>query len=249
MVRKILVTGATSGIGRACAEHFLNRGDHVALLGRRESLLSAIAAPFGERALCLPCDLSDRGSTDRALAVLKERWSSLFGLVLNAGDSTLSPLDEPRGHSFDRLIELNLVSVMRTVRGLLPILEEDGRVVAIGFVVGRFGIPAGHGYCASKAGLAGFCRALALDLAPRRITVNCVQPGWVETDLAKSAIASQGPTMGMDPGTATSFFKGLVPLRRFLEPSEIAATVTWLFEPGAAGITGQALNQCAGALA
>jgi NAD(P)-dependent dehydrogenase (short-subunit alcohol dehydrogenase family) len=246
---RILITGASSGIGRALARRLLRTGMELALIARRAELLEELSAEAPGRCLVLACDLRDRAAHDRTMARLLARWPRLDGLVLNAGESVLSPLDEPKAEIFDRLLELNLVAPLRTVRTLLPHLEDGGRIVAVGSVLGRFGIPSGHGYCASKAGLAGLCRALALDLASRRISVNCLQPGWVDTPMAERAIALQSAPMGMSAGEARTFFMNEVPLRRFLDPDEVAAWIEWLLSPPAGGMTGQALNLCAGVLA
>jgi NAD(P)-dependent dehydrogenase (short-subunit alcohol dehydrogenase family) len=250
--RRALVTGATSGIGRAIATKLLGAGWDVALLGRRRSALEALAARTGlaqGAARILACDLADRRDTDRALSHLVLEWPVIHGVVLNAGINDLTPLDSPDTAAFDRILETNLVSSFRILHVLVPRIPDGGRIVAIGSVLARVGIPNGHGYCAAKAGLSGLVRALALDLAPRGITVNTVLPGWVETPMADASIARQAPLLGLTEDEARKKFTGAVPIGRFLEPREVARFVHFLLGREAGGITGQSLSICGGVLA
>ena len=247
-----LVTGATRGIGREVAVQLARDGHDVILVGRDRKALSSTAgkiADVGGHASPLPLDLLNRDSVERMVTAVKDKGSALNVLVLNAASADITPLDSPDTRDFDRLMELNLVSPLRTVRELLPLMVDQGRIVAIASVLARFGVPGLHGYCASKAGLVGAVRALALELAPKAITVNAVCPTWVETEMALANIRQQAPSMGMSPEEARAFFEADVPLNRFLKPKEVASLVGYLASPEAAGMTGQALNLCAGTMA
>ena len=250
--KRVLVTGATSGIGAATARRLLTSHFDVAVMGRRVRELEGLEAfgkSVGGNVLVLPCDLADRAATDRALKDLRQAWPELHGIVANAGVGGPSTLEAPDTRDFDRIFEINFTSHLRIVRCLIPTLEDGGRIVAVASVLGRFGIPRYHAYCASKAALIGLCRALALELASRRITVNAVAPGWVRTPMAESGMAEQAREAGLTLEEARKAFLADVPLGRMLEPEEVAMLILMLFGPAAGGITGQALTIDCGVLA
>ncbi|MSR75718.1 MAG: SDR family oxidoreductase [Planctomycetes bacterium] len=249
--KRVLVTGASRGIGRAVAKVFLENDWEVALCARSAAGLEIVARTAGLPrgvARSVPCDLSNRASSDAALGALLESWGHLDGVVLSHALNIPTPLSGSLA-DFERMIEADLVSPLRILRQLTPALQQGGRVVLIGSVLGRFGVPGQHGYCAAKAGMAGIARSLALDLAPKQITVNCVQPGWVDTEMANEAIAAQCSGMGMSATEARAHFEAQLPLKRFLAPHEIAAHVHWLFSTAASGLTGQAQNHDCGVMA
>lgn len=250
-MKRVLVTGASRGIGAAVAHHFFEEHWEVALCARSVSGLQKVALAAGlsrGKARCVPCDLSNRGASDAAMASLLADWSALDGIVLAHALNIATPLAGSLA-DFERMIETDLTGPLRLLRQLIPALQPGSRIVLIGSVLGRFGVPGQHGYCAAKAGLAGLARGLALDLAPRGITVNCLQPGWVDTDMARAAIDAQCGSMGMSAVEARAFFEAQLPLKRFLTPKEVAGHVRWLFSPAAAGLTGQVLNHDCGTLA
>jgi 3-hydroxybutyrate dehydrogenase len=250
--KRALLSGASSGIGFATAKTLIEEGWDLAIVARRPAPLENLrvfGSVNGSSVIPLPCDLSDRSEHDRMLDELLARWESLDAVILNAGVSGRTPLDDPDLRAFDRVVELDLVSPLRTLRTLVPKIAEGGRIVVIGSVLGRFGVPDLHGYCAAKAGVMGMVRSLALDLAPRRIAVNAVLPGWVRTEMARSNIAEQAPKLGLEAEEATRHFLAQVPLGRFLEPGEIAHQVRHLLSESSAGITGQAINVCSGVMA
>lgn len=248
---RILVTGASRGIGRAVARMFAREGLEVLAVARSTSDLNKLAIESGLgvnapiRTLAL--DLADRTAVDRAFSTGAFGNHPFRGIVLAHALNQPTPL-VGRSAAFKDMIEADLVSPMRLLRTLLPQVQDDGRIVLVGSILGRLGIPGQHGYCAAKAGLAGLVRALALDLAPRRISVNCLQPGWVDTDMAAASIAAQAPSMGMTAAEARKFFEEALPMKRFLTPEEVAAHVRWLFSREAACLTGQVINHDSGSL-
>ena len=250
--KRVLVTGASSGIGHALCKRLLADGYDVAALARREDALESLRmhAVVGRgKLLTVPCDLGDRDATDRAAERILSEWGTLYGVVLNAGANWPTPLDNGQPGAFERLLEVNLLSNLRLVRALDGGIQRGGRLIGIASTLGRFGIPMYHGYCASKAGLIGFCKAMALEWASRDITSNVVAPGWVETPMSDGAIAAQAAAMNLDPADAKAAFVAEIPLKRMLQPDEVAGLVLHLLSVDARSTTGQVFTIDGGVLA
>jgi NAD(P)-dependent dehydrogenase (short-subunit alcohol dehydrogenase family) len=249
-----LVTGAGSGIGRAIALALAADGFHMLLTGRRVENLQATAQAIeaaGGLAAVFSSDLSKRESADALAEWITKAGKPLTAVVHNAGIGGPSPLDAPNSAEFDRRLEVNLVAPMRLTRALLPLIPRDGsgRIVFVASVLARFGVPAYHGYCASKTGIAGFARALSRDLAKERISVNAICPGWVRTAMAEAGLTLLGEAQGVGVREAERRAMEAVPLGRILEPAEVGSLVSFLVSPAAAGMTGQAVNFDGGVLA
>ena len=252
--RTALVTGAGSGIGRAIAVALAADGFQLLLSGRRLEKLQETAQAIeaaGGLAAVFSADLSKRASADALAEWVTRGGKPLTVVVHNAGLGGPSPLDDRTSAEFDKRIEINLVAPMRLTRALLPRIPQDGtgRIVFVASVLARFGVPSYHGYCASKTGIAGFARALSRDLAKDRITVNAICPGWVRTEMAEAGLRLLGQAQGVDAREAERRAMEAVPLGRILDPAEIGALVRYLASPGAAGMTGQAVNFDGGVLA
>lgn len=140
----------------------------------------------------------------------------------------------------------NLDGTFHVTRAALGLLADGARVVNLSSDLGRMGMAAYSAYCASKHGVIGLTRALALELAPRRITVNAVCPGWVETDMARQGFAEIATAIAVDLDQVRQSELMAVPLGRFVTPEEVAALVAFLCSDGAAMITGQALDLSGG---
>jgi NAD(P)-dependent dehydrogenase (short-subunit alcohol dehydrogenase family) len=165
----------------------------------------------------------------------------LDALVANAGIG--GPNEPGAADRWDDIVQTNLHGTYWCCRAAEPRLADGGRIVVTSSILARIGVPGYTAYCASKAGLLGLVRAFAAELAPRRIQVNAVCPGWVNTDMAWEGIDAM-------PGTreeALELAMGEVPLGRMSEPEEIAGTVAWLLSPDAIGVTGQAIDHNNGA--
>lgn len=250
--RTAAITGASRGIGRAAAIRLARDGFDVFLAARDAAALEEVAALcrcYGVRAEWATANMERRDEGDQLARRIADFAPRLDCLVLNAGAAFLSPLDASGAQAFDRLMEINLAAPVRLARALIPRMVRGGRLIAVASVLGRFGAPALHGYCASKAGLVGLVRSLALDHVRDGIAVNAVLPGWVDTDMAAGGIAAQAPGMGMDPESARAFFESNVPLKRFLKPDEIAGLIGYLAGEASEGLTGQAINLCGGVMA
>jgi len=144
------------------------------------------------------------------------------------------------------VLRTNVDGVFHCTRAALRHLREGARIVSISSVLGRFGVPGYTAYCASKHAVIGFTKALALELAPRHITVNAVCPGWVETDMARAGMEGIAAHTKTTYEAARRAALAQVPLGRILQPEEIGELVAFLCSNGASGMTGQAISQCGG---
>ncbi len=247
--RTALVTGAGTGIGRGIAVVLAQRGATVVAVGRRAAPLDATVAAItaaGGRALPFVADVTDRRGIASVAAAAARAIGGFDILVNNAGIGGPNACALPGPDRWDEILRTNVDGVYFTTCAVLPHLRDGGRIVAISSVLGRFGVPGYTGYCASKHAVIGFTKALALELAPRRITVNAICPGWVDTGMAKAGMELIAAGTGTDYEQARAAALAAVPLGRILQPEEIGATVAFLCSDGAAGMTGQAISQCGG---
>jgi NAD(P)-dependent dehydrogenase (short-subunit alcohol dehydrogenase family) len=230
--KHIVVTGAGTGIGRAIAERLAAEGARLTLLARDESRLRDIVANATTRSV----DIRDR---DAVLAAFSE---PLDALVANAGIG--GPNEAGDGDRWEDIVATNLFGTYWCARAAESKLADGGRIVVTSSILARIGVPGYTAYCASKAGLLGLVRALAAELAPRRIQVNAICPGWVNTDMAWQGLDE---FEGLTRDQAFDVAMQEVPLGRMSEPGEIAGTVAWLLSDDAVGVTGQAIDHNNGA--
>lgn len=230
--KHVVVTGAGTGIGRAIAQRLAQEGARLTLMARDESRLRDVVPGSTTKAV----DIRDR---DAVLAAFDE---PLDALVANAG---IGGANEPGdGDRFDDIVQTNLYGSYWCVRAAEPRLPDGGRIVVTSSILARIGVSGYTAYCASKAGLLGMVRAFAAELAPRRIQVNGICPGWVNTDMAWEGLSGWP---GLTQDEAWEIAKQEVPLRRMGEPAEIAGTVAWLLSDDALGVTGQGIDHNNGA--
>lgn len=246
---RCIVTGGGKGIGAGIARCLAAAGATVTLTGRDgpalEETAAAIVAAGGSAAVAI-ADVTDAAGLHSTFASAAERMGGLDVLVNNAGAGGPNACAVDGPDRWDLLIRTNLDGVYHCVRAALPHLRDDGRIVNISSVLGRFGVPGYTAYCASKHGVIGFTKALALELAPRRITVNAICPGWVETDMARQGMERMGEATGVGYEAARRQALEQVPLQRILQPDEVGQLVVYLCSPGASGMTGQAISLCGG---
>ncbi len=183
--------------------------------------------------------MNDAGSIRATVALAVERFGTIDVLVNNAGVSGPTPLDDLSSEGdalWDAIVATNLTAVFRLTRAASPHLSRGGRVINLSSVLGRFGVPGYAAYCGSKHGVIGLTRALALELAPRHITVNAICPGWVETEMARQGFRRFGSVEAGRDAAAN-----MAPLKRVLHPEEIAGLAAYLASEDARSVTGQAI--------
>lgn len=251
--RHVLVTGAGSGIGRAIALRLAREGARVTIVGRRRARLEetahALSVSGGSPACVQVADVRDPAALRSAFAAACTQHGALFACVANSG---LGGPNQPGAEDrFEELVATNLVGTYHTLRAAEEALAagtDPRHLVVIASILARLGVAGYTGYCASKAGLLGLVRALAVELAPKNVQVNAVLPGWVETDMAREGLAGMAKAIGTDVAGAKEIALQAVPLRRFGEPEDVAGLVAWLLSPDARGVTGASLDMNNGAL-
>lgn len=191
MTRTWLITGASSGLGRALVEAVLAHGDRVVAASRRPEQLADLAGEHGDRLLPVPLDVTDPAAARAVVATTVERFGSLDVLVNNAGYATVAPIEETSDAEFRAQVETNLFGVVHVTRAALPVLhaQRSGHVLQISSIGGRVGGTPGLGaYQAAKFGVAGFSEVLANEVAPLGIRVTVVEPGALRTGWAATAV-------------------------------------------------------------
>jgi 3-oxoacyl-[acyl-carrier protein] reductase len=231
-----LVTGASRGIGRAIAMALAARGASVIVTARseeaaRQSADAIVAQGYGARPLVL--DIADERSVDAAMAELLKERATIPLLVNNAGITRDNLLMRMKKEDWNEVIDTNLSGIYRICRALVPSMVKAryGRIVNITSVVARIGNAGQANYAAAKAGTEGFTRSLARELASRNITVNCVAPGFIETDMTAALTEAQREAL-----------LAQVPLKRLGRPEDVASGVTYLLSEQASYVTGITLD-------
>lgn len=236
-----VITGAAMGIGAAVARRLAHRGGRMLLLDRNTDGLADTqteCAALGADVEGLGVDFGDAewtGAVDAAL----ERYGRVDVLVNNAG---IGPDNMPEETALWRsVLKINLDAPMRLTAMCLDYMRSGGRIVNIASILGKVGNPRNTGYCASKHGMVGYTRALALDLASRGITVNVVLPGFVDTPMLRHQLQLQASQLGVPAEHVLRNARRRVPLKRFVRSEEVAAMVGFLASADASAITAQSL--------
>jgi NAD(P)-dependent dehydrogenase (short-subunit alcohol dehydrogenase family) len=246
--RTAVVTGAGTGIGRAIALRLSQRGAKLVLLGRTLEKLETVAGEVRGEAVCASVDVAVRSQVEDAFRSAAARLGPLHILVANAGVG--GPNDLGGGDRWDEIVRTNLDGAYFCIRAFEESMEQSSdprHVVVISSCVARFGVPGISAYSAAKAGQLGLVRSLAAELAPERVLVNAICPGWVETQMAVDRMEEIAAEQGQAYGEVRREMLEAVPLQRMSEPDEIAALVEFLVSEGGVAFTGQALDPNNGA--
>jgi NAD(P)-dependent dehydrogenase (short-subunit alcohol dehydrogenase family) len=243
------ITGGGRGIGRAVALAFAREGAWVGLVARTatevERSARAIADECNVKTTHAACDVSDRASVKRAFAAARAQ----FGrdpdiLVNNAGIAESAPLAKTDDEMWQRHLAINLTGTFYCTRAALPamIARGWGRVINVASIAGKTGAPYIAAYSASKHGVLGLTRSVALEVARKGVTVNAICPGYVDTDMTTRAVNHIEATTGRNAADALEAIKGMSAQRRLVTPEEVAALALLLASDAGRGITGQAIN-------
>jgi 3-oxoacyl-[acyl-carrier protein] reductase len=231
-----LVTGAAQGIGAAIVRELGRHGATIVGTDINEKNAQRIDALLAEEGIAgrgIVMDVRDPAQIEAGVALIEKEYGGLYALVNNAGITRDNLAMRMKDEEWDAVIDTNLKSVFRLCRAVMRgmMKAREGRIVSIASVVGYAGNAGQANYCASKAGVAGLSRALARELGSRNITVNCVAPGFIDTDMTRVLEEKQRAAMIAN-----------VPLARLGQPEDVAAAVAFLASPGAAYVSGTTIH-------
>ncbi len=237
-MRRVLVTGGGSGIGRSIAQHFCKNDDSVTIVGRRMDALEETANGFDMQ--CVACDVTDESQVE---AVFKQPFDVV---VSNAGMGKAGKISDMSLADWNQTLAVNLTGTFLTFRAALQQMQSGGRLIALASIVSLKGNAMVPAYVAAKHGVLGLVRSIALDVATKGITCNAICPGFTETEMAETAIAGLMQGKGLSREEATSILVAGNPARRMIKPEEIAAAAWFLASTEAASINGHALSVSGG---
>src|SRR6187397_3615978 len=229
-----VITGGNSGIGLATAKRFVEEGAYVVITGRREKELKEAAALIGRNVTTVAGDVSRLEDLDRLYAVVKEKHGHIDVLFANAGWGEVAPLETATEAHFDKTFDLNAKGTFFTVQKALPLFKDGGSIILTSSVANVRGDAAFTAYAGSKAAVRCFARGWTLELKDRKIRVNTMSPGPIETPALET-------TTGLTPEQAeqaAAQFASQIPMGRRGKPEEIAAAVTFLASDESSFITG-----------
>ncbi|OBX11300.1 3-ketoacyl-ACP reductase [Gallibacterium salpingitidis] len=233
MSKIALVTGASRGIGKAIAEELVSKGFTVIGTATSENGVNAISAYLGENGKGLVLNVTSLESINNVLEQIKQQFGDIDVLVNNAGITRDNLMMRMKEEDWDIILQTNLSSVFHLSKAVLRSMMKKrfGRIISIGSVVGSMGNPGQANYCAAKAGIIGFSKALAKEVASRGVTVNVVAPGFIATDMTDALTEEQkAATLAQ------------VPAGRLGDPKDIAKAVAFLASDDASYITGETLH-------
>jgi NAD(P)-dependent dehydrogenase (short-subunit alcohol dehydrogenase family) len=231
-----LITGGNSGIGLATAKQFVNEGAYVFITGRRQSELDVAVKQIGKSVTAVQGDVSNLGDLDRLFAQIKREKGRLDIVFANAGVATYAPFGTITEEHYDSIFNINVKGLLFTVQKALPLLPDGASVILNASIVASKGFSSNSVYSATKAAVRSFARTWTTDLKDRRIRVNAVSPGPIETPGLNNLLASSGA--GEE---RLKMLSNNVPLGRLGTPDEIAKAVVFLASDDSSYVTGTEL--------
>ena len=228
-----LITGGNSGIGLATAKQFVNEGAYVFITGRREAELAAAKKQIGKNVTAIQGDVSNLDDLDRLFVQIKKEKSKIDIVFANAGVARYAPLGTITEDFFDSIFDINVKGVLFTVQKSLPLLRDGGSIILNASIVATKGLSSNSVYSATKAAVRSFARTWTTDLKDRRIRVNAISPGPIDTPGLSELLGSSETGQQREKMISTT-----VPLGRFGRPEEIAKAVVFLASDDASYITG-----------
>ncbi len=235
-----LVTGASRGIGLAITSQLTSSNTRVTALSRTVNLSSR-----DSEALVHPVavDVGDRSSLSAVLSNSVKELGLLKKVVANAGICKRAALgDRDADDVWDSTMRVNLTGVYNTIKAAYPFLAPGARIVVVSSALGKEGRETYSAYSASKHGLLGLVRSLAIELAPKGYFINSVCPGWVDTDMAEKDLLETSRRSGVSLDAVRKQACSQIPMGRFVQPGEVASLVCWLLSDNCSAITGQSYN-------
>ncbi len=245
--RRAVVTGAGRGIGRSIALALADAGADVGVAARSESDLEKVVGEIqarGRRGLAATCDVTDVEQVQQMATTLLNGLGGLDILVNNAGNAGSHKMLNHPDELWHRMLAINLTSVYYVCKAFLPTLVEQrsGRIITIASIASRVGDRYIAAYTASKHGVLGLMRALAVEMLPYNVTVNALCPGYVDTPMTDASVQNIVARTGMAETQAREALVKMSPQHRLIEPEEVAAMAVYLSLDISKGITGQAIN-------
>ena len=242
-----LVTGGGRGIGRAVALALARGGADVAVAARSRSEIEAVAKEIramGRRSVAIPCDVGERSDVERMVKTAEAELGAPEIVVNSAGVAASAKFVDTDDDLWERHLRVNLTGTFLVCRAVVPsmIRRLTGRIINIASTSGKVAYMYVAAYCASKHGVIGLTRAMALELGRYGITVNAICPGWAETDLTVQTVNNIAAKTGVTPDAAMKTLAAMSPQNRLIQPDEVAALAVMLASREARGINGQAIN-------
>ena len=222
-----VITGATSGMALATAKLFVGEGAYVFITGRRKEQLDQAVKAIGKNVTGVQADSSKLDDLDRLYETVKKEKGRIDVLFASAGGGELGPLGSITEEQFDKTFGLNVRGTLFTVQKALPLFSDGGSIIMNGSIAGVKGFPGATIYSASKAAIRSFARTWTVELKDRKIRVNTLSPGTIDT-----------PILDVFPQEAKDFFVSLIPWRRMGRPEEIATAVLFLASSDSSFVTG-----------
>ncbi len=243
----VFITGAANGIGEACALRFAEEGANVACVDYSADANESTAAEcrsLGVDAVALHCDVTSQESIQAAVETTMKRWNRIDTLIASAGIYTGDPLEEVSLQQFQKTVEINLTGVFLTIRAIASIMkkQESGSIINLSSMAGKTSWPASAEYSASKSGVIGLTRSVAMELAPFGVTVNALCPGNTLTDMVRNVASQVGELQGLSGEEWLQMRASDCPMNRLAEPWEMAGVVAFLASKDSRYITGQAIE-------